>query len=281
MEGICTVLLEYWTQPFMVVWVTTAITLGEIRLQGTLLLLFSRVWFFVTHGLQHTRLLCPSPSPGVSSNSNPLSQWCHLTISCSVIPFPSCLQSFLASGSFSMSQFFVSGSRSIRASASVLPMNIQGWFSLGLTGFISLLSKGLSGILSSTYNLKASIFWPSAFIMVQLYMTTGQTITLTIWTFVGKVISLLFNTLSRLVINFLPRSKRLLVSWLQSPLQWFWSPWIQSLPQFPLFPLLFAMKWWHYANRKWKWKSLSHVWLFVTPWTIQSLEFSRPDYWSG
>jgi len=98
------------------------------------------------HGLQHTRLPCPSPTPGAYSNSCPLSRWCHPTISSSVIPFSSRLQSFLASGSFPMSQFFASGDQSIgvSASASVLPMNIQDWFPLGLTALISLLSKGLS-----------------------------------------------------------------------------------------------------------------------------------------
>ena len=92
------------------------------------------------HGLQHTRPPCPSPTPGAYSNSCPLSRWCHLTISSSVIPFTSCLQSFPSSGSFPMSQFFTSGDQSIwvSASASVLPMNIQDWFSLGLTGWISL-----------------------------------------------------------------------------------------------------------------------------------------------
>ena len=98
------------------------------------------------HDLQHTRLPCPSPTPGVYSNSRPLIQWCHLTISSSVIPFSSHLQSFPASGSFPMSQFFASCSPSIgvSASASVLQMNIQDWFPLGLTGWISLQSKGLS-----------------------------------------------------------------------------------------------------------------------------------------
>ena len=96
------------------------------------------------HGLQHARLPCPSPTPGACSNSSPLSQWCHPTISSSVIPFSSCLQSFPASGSFQMSRFFTSGGQSIRisASGSVLPMNIQDWFPLGWTGWISLLSKG-------------------------------------------------------------------------------------------------------------------------------------------
>ena len=101
-----------------------------------------------------------------------------------------------------------------------LPMNTQDWFPLGWTGWISLQSKGLSRVFSNTTVQKASIFQCSAFFTVQLshpYMTTGKTIALTRWTFVGKVISLLFNLLSRLVITFLPRSKRLLISWLQSP----------------------------------------------------------------
>ena len=97
------------------------------------------------HILQHISPPCPSPTPGVYWNSCPLSQWCHPAISSSVIPFSSCLQSFLASGSFQMSQFFTSRGQSIgvSASASVLPMNIQDWFPLGLTGLISLQSKGL------------------------------------------------------------------------------------------------------------------------------------------
>ena len=104
------------------------------------------------HGLQHARLPCPFPSPGACSNSCPLSQWCHPTILSSVIPFSSCLQSFPASGSFPMSQFFPSGGQSTgaSASASVLPINIQGWFPLDLTGLISLLSKRLSRVFSST-----------------------------------------------------------------------------------------------------------------------------------
>ena len=100
------------------------------------------------HGLQHARPPCPSPTPRVYSDSSPSSQWCHPTISSFVIPFPSCLQSFPASGSFQMSQFIASGDWSIgiSASASVLPMNIQDWFPLGLTGWISLQSKGLSRV---------------------------------------------------------------------------------------------------------------------------------------
>ena len=104
------------------------------------------------HGLQHTRPPSPSPTPGIYSNSCLSSWWCHPTISSSIAPFSSCLQSFLASGSFPVSQFFASGSQSIgvSASASVLPMNIHDWFSLVLTGWISLLSKGLSRVFSNT-----------------------------------------------------------------------------------------------------------------------------------
>ena len=103
------------------------------------------------HGLQHTRPPCSSPTPGVYSNSCPLSRWCHPTISSSVVPF-SCHQSFPASGSFPTSQLFTSGGQSIgpSASASVLPMNIQDWFPVGLTGLISLQSKGFSRVFSNT-----------------------------------------------------------------------------------------------------------------------------------
>ena len=146
--------------------------------------------------------------------SCPSSQWCHLTISSSVVPF-SCLQSFPESGSFVVSQFFASGGQSIgiSASAPVLPMNIQDWFSLGLTGWISLRAKGLTSLLQH-HSWKASTLWRSAFFVVQFshpLMTTGKTIVLTRQTFVGKLMSLLFNMLSRLVIAFLPRSKPLLI----------------------------------------------------------------------
>ena len=104
------------------------------------------------HGLQHTRLPCPSPTPGVYPNSCPLSRWCHPTISSSIVPFSSCLQSFPASGSFQMSKFLALGDQSIGVSASpsVLPMNIQDWFPLGWTSWISLQSKGLSRVFSNT-----------------------------------------------------------------------------------------------------------------------------------
>ena len=134
------------------------------------------------------------------------SRWCYLTISSSATPFSSCLQSFQASRSFPMSQLFTSGGQSIRSSAlaSVLPINIHGWFHLGLTGLISLLSKGVLSLLQH-HNSKAWILQHSAFLMVQLshlYMTTGKIITLTIWTFVSKVMSLHFNMLPRFLIDF-------------------------------------------------------------------------------
>ena len=152
------------------------------------------------HGLQHARPLCPSPTPGVYSNSCPSSQWCHPTISSSVVPS---LPAFNLSQHQGLFQWFrsfpvaTSGGQSIGASAlaSVHPVNIQGWFPLGLTGLISLQSKGLSSLLQH-HSSKASVLWHSAFFMVQLshlYMTTGKTIALTRRTFVSKVMSLVFK----------------------------------------------------------------------------------------
>ena len=150
------------------------------------------------HGLPHARLPCPSPTPRTCSNSFPSSWWCHPTSSSSVVPFFSCLQSFPASGSFPMRQVFASGGQNIEisASASILPMNIQDWFPLGWSGWISLQSKGLSRVFLQHHSSKASILWHSAFFMVQLshpYMTTGKTIALIRWTFVGIVMSLLLK----------------------------------------------------------------------------------------
>ena len=104
------------------------------------------------HGLQRARPPCPSPTSRVSSNSRPLSRWCHPTISSPLIPFSSQLQTFPGSGSFPMGQFFISGGQSfgVSASASDLPMNIQDWFPLGLTGWISLQTKGLSRVFCNT-----------------------------------------------------------------------------------------------------------------------------------
>ena len=110
------------------------------------------------HGLQPAKLPCPSPTPGAYSNSCPLSWWCHPTISSSVVPFSSPLLSFPASGSCAMSRLFASDSQSIGASASVLPVNIQGWFPLGGTGWISLQSKGLSRVFSNTTAQKHQFF---------------------------------------------------------------------------------------------------------------------------
>ena len=156
------------------------------------------------HGVPHPRLPCPSPSPGVCSNSCPVSQWHLPTILSSIVSFSNCFQYFPASESFLMSRLFASGGQSIgtSASASVLIMNIQDWFPLGFTGLISLLSKGLSRVFSNTTVQKHQ---RSAFFMVQLshlYMTTGKTVTLTRQIFVSKVMSLLFNMFSKFVISF-------------------------------------------------------------------------------
>ena len=128
----------------------------------------SHVWLWPRE-LQHARLFCPPVSPGVCSDSCPLSWWCYLTVSSSAALLFSCLQSFPASGSFPVSWLFTSGGQSIRASASssVLPMNTQGWFPLGLTGLIFLKSKGLSRVFSSTV-IKKHQFFSTAFFMVQL-----------------------------------------------------------------------------------------------------------------
>ena len=156
----------------------------------------SHVRLFVTTWTAAPQASCPSLSPGVCSNSCPLWQWCHPTISSSVIPF-SCLPSLPASGSFPMSQLFTSGGQSIGASTSALvfPMNIQGWFPLGLTGLISLQPKGLSRVFYSTTVWTHQFFSTQVFFIVQIlhqYMTTGKTTTFTIRTFVGKVMSPLF-----------------------------------------------------------------------------------------
>ena len=172
------------------------------------------------HELQHARPPCPSPTPRVYPNSCPLSRWCHPTISSSVVPFSSCPRSLPASESFPMSKFLSGGQR--------LEFQLQHQ-SFQWIFRIDLLYDALVGSPCSPRNSqesfqhhssKASILWRSAFFIVQLshpYMTTGKTIALTRQTFVGKVMSLLFNMLSRLVISFLPRSKCLLNSWLQPP----------------------------------------------------------------
>ena len=166
------------------------------------------------HGLQHTRPPCPSPSLKAYSNSYPLSQWCHLTISSSVVPFSSCLQSFPASGSFQMSQLFAWGGQSIGSFRfSISPSNeYSGLISFRMDWLDLLAAQGTFKSVLQHHSSKASVLQCSAFFTVQLsqsYMTTGKTLALTRRTFAGKVMSLLFNMLSRLVITFLPRSKSL------------------------------------------------------------------------
>ena len=168
------------------------------------------------HESQHARPPCP-PTPRVHSDSS----WCPPAISSSVVPFPACPQSLPASKSFPMSQLFTWGGQSTGASAltSFPPKKSQGWSPSEWTGWISLQSKGLSRVFSQHHSSKASILQHSAFFTVQLShpYDCWKTTALTRWTFVDKVMCLLFNMLSRLVITFLPRSKCLLISWLQSP----------------------------------------------------------------
>ena len=139
------------------------------------------------HDLQHTRFPCPSPTPRACSNSCPLSQWCHPTISSSFIPFSSCLQSFPASRSFPVSQFFALGVQSIgvSASASVLPMNIQDWFPLGWTGWISFIYKRLSRVFSNTTIQKHQFLSTHLSLWSNSHMTNGKIIVLTRQTFVN------------------------------------------------------------------------------------------------
>ena len=149
-----------------------------------------------THELQHSRPPCPSPSPSVNPNPCPSSRWCHITISSSVIPFSSCLKSFPALGSFQMSQFFASGGQSIgvSASAEILPMNIQDWFCLGWTGWISLLSKVSQGssptpqfkrinslALSSLYSPILTSILDSKCAKKISYIVPGKVLTLYYW----------------------------------------------------------------------------------------------------
>ena len=177
------------------------------------------------HESQHNRPPCPSPTPGVHWDSRPSSQWCHSAISSSVVPFSSCTLSFPASGSFQMSQLFASGGQNIGDSGnlifSISPSNEHpGLISFRMDWLDLLAVLGTLKSLLQHHSSKASIFQHSAFCTVQLshpYMTSGKTIAFSRWTFASKVMSLLFNMLSRLVITFLPRSKRLLISWLQSP----------------------------------------------------------------
>ena len=184
---------------------------------------------------------CPSLSPRVCSNLCPLSPWCHPTISFFVTLFSSCPQSFPASGSFPMSQLFASGGQSIGASASVLPMNIQGWFPLGLTSLISFLSKGLSRVFSNTTVWKHQFFGTQPFYGLTL---TSIDVFFSFWP------TSLCITVSGFI-HLTRTDSNLFLLWLSN------------------IPLYIC-------------ESHSIVsQLFVTPWTIQSMEFSRPEYWSG
>ena len=165
------------------------------------------------HGLQHARLPCPSTTSGTCSNSRPLSRWCHPTISSSVVLFSSCLQSFPASGSFRWVSSSHQVARGLEFQLQHQSFQFQDWFPLGLTGLISLQFKGLLRVFSNITVQKHN-----SLVLSFLYGPTLPSIRYTAkWTFVGKVMSLLFNMLSRLVIAFLPRSKHLITSWLQSP----------------------------------------------------------------
>ena len=197
--------------------------LEGIRFQKTLLSLLHCLTmsnYLLPYEGQHARPSCPSLSPGVCQNSCPLSWWCHPTVSSSIDPFSFCLRSIPALWSFPMSWLFASAGQSIVASALVLTMNIQCWFHSGLTSLIFLLFKGLSRVFSSTKAQKHHFFdtqpslWSSSHICTWLVEKPQLLL-------YGH---LLFNTLSRFSIAFLPRSKRLLISWLQ----WFWSSRKQS-----------------------------------------------------
>ena len=180
--------------------------------------LLSHVWLFATPWIAACQA---SLSITVSQSllKHVSIEWYHSTISSPVVPFSSCLQSFLASGSFPMSQLFVSGSQSIgvSASASVLPVNIQGWFPLGLTGLISLQSKWLSSLLQKSQfksidSSALSLLYGPAITSIHEYWKNHNFVQ----TFVSKVISFVSNTLSRFVVVFSPRSKHLSISWLES-----------------------------------------------------------------
>ena len=170
---------------------------------------------FRPHESQHAKPPCPSPSPRIHSNSCPSSQWCHS------VPFSSCPQSLPASESFPMSQLCMRWPKYWNFSFNIIPSKeIPRLISFRLDWLDLLAVQGTLKSLLQHHSSNGSILQCSAFFTVQLshpYMTTGKTIALSRWTLVSKVMSLLLNILSRLVITFLPRSKRLLISWLQSP----------------------------------------------------------------
>ena len=173
------------------------------------------------HGLQNARLPCPSPTPRACPNSCPSSWWFHPTISSSVVPFSSCLQSFLASGSSPESVFHITWPKYWSFSFNISPSNEYSglffFFFFKIAWFDLIAVQGTLRSLLQYYSSKTPILQRSALFIVQLlhpYMTTGKTTALTRWTFAGKVMSPLFNMLSRFIIAFLPRGKCLLISWL-------------------------------------------------------------------
>ena len=170
------------------------------------------------HGQQHAQLPYPSLPPGACSNSCSLSRWYHSTISSFVVPFSSCPQSFPASGSFLMSQLFASGGQSIgiSASASVLPMNIQSWFPLGLTSLISLQSKGLARVFSSTTVWKHQFFSTQPSLWSNSHIRTWLLEKPQLWPY-GPLLAKWCLCFLIHCLVFLPRNKRLLISWLQAP----------------------------------------------------------------
>ena len=196
------------------------------------------------HGVQHARAPYPLPTPEVYSNSCPLSRWCHLIFCCPLLLLPSIFSSIRVFSN--ESAFRIRWPKYWNFSVNISPSNEHpGVISFRVDWLALLAVQGTLKSLLQHYSSKASVLRCSAFFIVQLshpYMTTGKTIALTRQTFVGRGTSLLFNMLSRLVIAFIPRSKRLLILWLQSPSAVILEP--NSLSLFPLFPHLFAMKWW-------------------------------------
>ena len=196
----------------------------------------SHVQLLQPHELQDTRHFYPSLSPRVCSISGPLNWWCHPTISSSVTHFSSCPQSFPASGTFQVNWLFPSGGQiiGISASASVLPVNTQGWFPLGLTVLIFWQSKGLSRVFPTIWKHKS--FSMQLSLWSNSHICTWKNHSFDYMDLCRQVMSLLFNMLPRFVIAFLLRSKHLLTSWLQSPFAMIWEPKKKICQCFHFFP---------------------------------------------
>ena len=228
------------------------------------------------HESQHARPPCPSPTPRVHPNSWPSSRWCHPAISSSVIPFYSCPQFLPASESFPISQLLAWGVQSTGASAlaSFLPKKSQDWSPLEWTGWISLQSKGLSRVFSNTTVQKHQFFscQPSSQSNSHIHTWPQEKpLALTRRTLVGKVMSLLLNTLCMLVITFLPRSKRLLISWLQSPSRVILEPQKIKSDTVSTVPHLFPMKWWDHMP----WSSFFWMLSFKPTFLLSSFTFIK------